>query len=280
MDRTSKPVILAAKDVLNDFLDEELLKIVKEERLMSVSQFWQDISGKPEIILPVRDDLVMETVREELKLVAADAVGELVNDYFMEKQVVTIYNALYEDATGELLQDMVKEALGDIWIESLIDDFIEEEIRDCGSSFVADVYAKGRPQLPLTDRQRDREALEIQRASEEVARDALILDVLLTNLKSRNQAWTEVEHKEKLIDRLILDQLLNQNLKLQEAVESTQENTPIKQFHDDTADEEGLNTLMKNSSVSLDEDMSVLDQAEMELESLMYSATTPLAYLQ
>ncbi|KAJ8034756.1 hypothetical protein HOLleu_21727 [Holothuria leucospilota] len=38
LDRTSKPVILAAKDVLNDFLDEELLKIVKEERLMSVSQ--------------------------------------------------------------------------------------------------------------------------------------------------------------------------------------------------------------------------------------------------
>lgn len=36
---------------------------------------------------------------------------------------------------------------------------------------------------------------------------------------------------------MILDQLLSQSLMIQDAVETTQLNSPVKQFHDDTADE-------------------------------------------
>lgn len=36
---------------------------------------------------------------------------------------------------------------------------------------------------------------------------------------------------------MILDQLLSQSLMIQDAVETTQLNDPVKQFHDDTADE-------------------------------------------
>lgn len=70
-------------------------------------RYWKDIATRAELMEPVRDTVVMETLEDELRLVAADAVSEMVNDYFREKEVVMSFGILYEEVSEHLIYGVV-----------------------------------------------------------------------------------------------------------------------------------------------------------------------------
>ncbi|PIK34186.1 hypothetical protein BSL78_28985, partial [Apostichopus japonicus] len=269
VDRTSYPVILAAKDVLYDCINEELVAIAGEERQNSVIRYWKDIATRAELMEPIRDTVVMETVEDELRLVAADAVSEMVNDYFREKEVVMSFGILYEEVSEHLIYGVVNESLLDLSLDDLFEELIDEEAQEVAGVFVTDMYATGRPRLPSSDRAAESEYREIYETSAEHVADIVIMESLVENLKAQHQMWTDAEYKERALDGMILDQLLSQSLMIQDAVETTQLNSPVKQFHDDTADETGMQFLLDELTPSLDDEMAKQDQVEVELARLM-----------
>ncbi|PIK54623.1 hypothetical protein BSL78_08476 [Apostichopus japonicus] len=147
---------------------------------------------------PIRDTVVMETVEDELRLVAADAVSEMVNDYFREKEVVMAFGVLYEE---------VNESLLDLSLDDLFEELIDEEAREVAGVFVTDMYATGRPRLPSSDRAAESEYREIYETSAEHVADIVIMESLVENLKAQHQMWTDAEYKERALDGMILDQL-------------------------------------------------------------------------
>lgn len=262
-------MILAAKDVLHDCINEELSAIAREEKQNNIAEFWRDVINNSEIMESVTDMIIMVTVEDEMKLVAADAISEMVEDYFQEKHVVTGFGVLYNEVSGQLLYELVNESLLELSMDEIFEELVDEETREVASIFVTEVYATGHPRQLLSDLKAEAEENAVSKQLSEYVTEILILEELLKSLKLQHQKWTNSEYKERTIDGLIFDQLLGLSLEITNSVEITQHNIPLKEFHDDIADQKGMQYLLEELTSSLDDEMDEQDQVEVELARLM-----------
>ncbi|XP_075243281.1 uncharacterized protein LOC142337713 isoform X2 [Convolutriloba macropyga] len=165
------------------------------------------------------------------------------------------------DVVDEMMPDIVREAILDV----ILEDFIDEEI-------VPEVVAEeSREVVVETVRKLDsRVEWKQRRAIRQVAREQLIdgssLDHLLDLIAKSGRIFTEDQHRENILDDVILTQLLTQFLNVRTQLTTTVRNSPLRKVHEKLVTDVAVDVILEELEAQLDEDLEDLHEYESSLD--------------
>ncbi|XP_063723624.1 uncharacterized protein LOC134851453 isoform X2 [Symsagittifera roscoffensis] len=180
--------------------------------------------------------MVAATQINEVETIAAEVVQETMPDIVRE----AIFDVILEDyIENDLLAEVIREESRDVTIETLkkLDSRVEWKQRRAVNSFAKDKLV-----------------------------DSFSLDHVLDLIAKSGRIYTDDMHREKILDDVILNQLLSQFLNVNNQLQSTVRNGPLRRLHEKIVCDVAVDVVLEELEAQLDEDMEDLHEYETSLD--------------
>ncbi|CAE1250622.1 unnamed protein product [Acanthosepion pharaonis] len=207
-------------------------------------------------------DMIPRLVRNTLREVCEE---------YLETEVIL---SVIADFTAEIIleQDgytLVNEVLNELYEECfLVDKILNPVMSDLLHEIAADTIEIEMEQQFFQD------SKEVNRVTQQNLLDSFLFEELLNLWAQQGRLWTETEEQNRILDGFIMDALLNQLDKFQEAKTLLHGCVPFNKLHQRIVTDISLNVLLERLSNSLMEDERELDNFEQEHKAIQSTQET------
>eukprot|EP00079_Xenopus_tropicalis_P037711 XP_017951482.1 PREDICTED: uncharacterized protein LOC100493805 isoform X2 [Xenopus tropicalis] len=226
----------------------------------SAKELTRQINSKETLSVSLRDEVLVETLRDLSVDVIRSVIQEFVDDHLLKAALYDFMDELITEVTRKELSSVIEEVVEDSEFERFLEDIIHPVVDKEVKVTVTAVLSEYNEQIS------ERQQNQITVSANKYLTDMFILHHLIGMIGTNKSVLFEKDSSSVLMDSFILDVLLRQHVTIHQEQQATFQNYPMRHFHQKAFSRVALEVLLSELTMEMDEDMEDILEYEKYIE--------------
>ncbi|KAE8592583.1 hypothetical protein XENTR_v10018798 [Xenopus tropicalis] len=247
-------------DVVIEALTQKSTVVHLKPWKSSAKELTRQINSKETLSVSLRDEVLVETLRDLSVDVIRSVIQEFVDDHLLKAALYDFMDELITEVTRKELSSVIEEVVEDSEFERFLEDIIHPVVDKEVKVTVTAVLSEYNEQIS------ERQQNQITVSANKYLTDMFILHHLIGMIGTNKLVLFEKDSSSVLMDSFILDVLLRQHVTIHQEQQATFQNYPMRHFHQKAFSRVALEVLLSELTMEMDEDMEDILEYEKYIE--------------